>query len=318
MHVARVKIISGCMNKHLPLRKLVAMAAALWMGSLSCAMAQTLVVNWGGKYLPDGVTSATLDYGSHTVVDTPLTGTSVRRNWLYSPTVKLSPSPSQYIPAPGRSGTFYGALQNIDSRGGYTYSRARVDANGASDTLYLWGSDPGAGQTSKITGLIYFTAEDFLGAESGQTFSLATTNSFSLQGSMAGDSRRLRFAVLNAGVWYISNTSFGSGTSWTLNNAANDLWAVWDPTGGELQNILNNSALDFSVSGESLLNIQAVGFAYELTRGTNSPRLSIDHFQVELMAIPEGKTATLMLGAGAMLMAARQIAARRRSTATRH
>lgn len=270
----------------------------------SATLCSQTVVDWGGKSLPSEVTSANLRTASYQVADTSLTGTSVRRNWLYSSSTPLSPASNVYLPPVGKSSTFYGALQNIDSRGGYDYSRARISNNGVIDSLYLWGSEPGAGQSSKITGLIYFKKEDFLGETGDQPLSLASSSGFSMTGSMAGDTRRLRFAVLNDDVWYISNTSFGSGTSWSLGNAVEDNWAVWNPTGGELVDILNNSSLSFDVSGADFQNVQAVGFAYEISRGTNSPRMTVDSFTVNLTAIPEAGTVISFVLGGLPLLAA--------------
>lgn len=190
------------------------------------------------------------------------------RIYPYDFDTPISPTSSDYTGI-----LFYGVLQNESGKATpANFTRARITNNGANDELDVWGnSDADEGVSNIITGLIFFRPELAV----GETVEFLSGDSISLTASIpGGDPRRTRIAVLNDGVWYLSDSS--SHGSLEVEDAANELWAEWDPTAIPLP----EPPEAYGTAGADFQNIEAVGVWFASGREDSNGRFYLREFKV--------------------------------------
>lgn len=248
-------------------------AAALLL--ITNSLNATPVVSWGGNTVTNQV---------NLVLPTP-TDTGATRTWEYDFDTPLLQTSEAYSGLP-----IYGALQNISGQASpANFSVARIENSGTNDVIRIRGNNNLTGETNIISGLIFFKPE----LESGQTISFATGGSMTLAANTSGTSpRRVRMAVLNDGIWYLSATENQAG--FAIANTATELWGTWGPTGAPL----SSAPIVFNITGLTFTNIEAVGVWFNLGRpnvgGGEQGRLDISSFLVDATVIPEPSVAALL------------------------
>jgi hypothetical protein len=254
------------------------------------------VVHWGDS--PDYVTGS---------ANFAFSGSNTNGNvWRSGAPQNVSPFVGYSAPS-GRTGDIFAVFQQETTSATKTYAALMV-ANGLTvvdnDYIRMQGQN-----SSTISGLIYFTKTGFLNGFSSGALSLTSVEEIKLtisSVSSAADSAVLRPAVLNGTDWFLSSSfsiDFSAGTR-TFGDFSSSTWAAWDPT----QFPLPTAPGLYGTASETLTDIQAFGFYYNVQRGS-APRLNVSGFEVT--AVPEPKTVTLLL-AGVGLWAARYFKRRRR------
>jgi hypothetical protein len=263
--------------------------------------AATNVVDWGGDYVS-------------VAANFPAAGRAIATNagvvtWLYTNSLALSPSSGYTTPA-GKSGRFFGAIENVGSNGvAMTFNQARILEAGGNDTIAVNSRVYNGTLTNRVSGLIFFEKLDFLnGMSNASQLAFGTNSAMSLAFTETGDSL-FRMAVLNGSTWYLSSNALSSAGTLSISDAGAALWSVWDPTGAPLSAAPNS----FSVLGTNFLDIQALGFSFSSV-GVGSTRAGIvvSAFTASAMpftAIPEPST----LGLAALASGLGLVLGRRRS-----
>ena len=155
-------------------------------------------------------------------------------------------------------------------------------------------ANAGTGVFSGFQGLMFFKKEDFSNYSSSPISFNSSSNAsitISQQSAMSG-TRGTRFAVLNDGTWYLSNTvrtaGITSSTTITINDLSTETWAAWSPLG----TVLASTPSSYTVAGSTFTDIQAVGFYFDIGRTGNLS--SLDVTNITFNAIPEPTTWALL------------------------
>lgn len=99
------------------------------------------------------------------------------------------------------------------------------------------------------------------------------------------NSRAVRMAVLNDGVWYLSQELRTGMTRFEILNASAAMWGAWEELKGAES--LPAVPVIFATSGSELTNIQAVGFYFSaLASEANGARLEMDNFKASALVTP--------------------------------
>jgi hypothetical protein len=121
--------------------------------------------------------------------------------------------------------------------------------------------------------------------------------------------RRARIAVLNDGVWYLSQTNLTSSTgTLTISDASAAMWGVWSGVDGASP--LPVVPTTFTTPGSMFENIQGIGIYFTVTGNgdTAGARFELTNFSATSAAIPEPAIApALLLGIG-LLVSRRRVA----------
>lgn len=235
-----------------------------------------VIVDWGGDMV-----TANRDLS----LPTPVTNGEIR-TWPWSSgSAPLSPNHADYT---GQE--FFGALQ-LDTNTGEAanLTRNRIFNDAAGDYLQIWGT----GENSTTSGLVFFKPA----VPEGSTVRFDSTSSIVAQYSLLQYSnRRIRIAVLNDGVWYLSQASFTntSGTL-TISDASAAMWGVWSGVDGAAP--LPEIPTSFTTPGSMFENIQGIGIYFTVTgNGSNSGgRFELTNFSATAVVVPEPAVALLLL-----------------------
>jgi hypothetical protein len=210
---------------------------------------------------------------------------------------------SGYSTPTDRTGGIYGVFQQETTATTKTYSSLRLfNGTTGSDFINLVGQSP-----STLSGLIYFTKNEFLNGFNSGAFSLSSVEEIKL--TLAADSTGtavLRPAVLNGTDWYLSSSSSAdiSAGIRTFQDVGSSTWATWDPS----EFPLPPAPGSFGTSSDTLTDIQAFGFYFNVQR-EGQARLNVSGYEVT--AVPEPATVSLLLLSAAGLWAARLVKRRR-------
>lgn len=175
----------------------------------------------------------------------------------------------------------YGILQNksgTEEASDFVVARITDDING--DYLQIYGNNTAE---NTITGLIFFKPD----VPEGTTISFDEESSLKVEIKiLLYTLRTFRLAVLSDGVWYLSQTQVTGMTTFEIENAAAEIWGVWD--GLENAEYLPEIPAAFVVSGAELTNIQAVGFYFSASASdaANGARLGIPNFNAKALVTP--------------------------------
>ncbi len=205
---------------------------------------------------------------------------------------------------------FFGGAWMSSSNGSVAgFSSNRVRANYANTTT---GVTYKAQIEVSLTGHAGVTASGgmltaFSTASPTETFSISSTSTLSMEIS-TGSQTEVRFAILSGSQWYLSAASVlpisTTGGLLTLGagDLASSLWAVWDPVGGA-DGRLGSVPTEFTVAGNSLTDIQAVGYYTDFKASTSNQYAYIGKFSADFepTAVPE-PSVTMLFGLGAMLI----------------
>lgn len=260
----------------------------------------TTVVEWGGTGIVTGnpvlnLTSPT-DSGSTRVFD--------------QTTEELSPL-SGYNAQP-----FYGIIQNNGGGGSAVdFSLARVE-NATPDRVLIRGiSSTEVGPARSVAGLIYFKKEDFY-EDAAPSYRFDASSQLSINvssfnaGGGTGSLRVVRFAVLNEGQWYLSDSYVSQTGAFTLNNLLTQKWALYDANPA----LLPGSSFvegDYTALGSDFQNIEALGFYFlnsfsSSATATDTPFLGFNDFEATVEAIPEPSTIAFLTLVGMGFFAKRR------------
>lgn len=288
----------------LPLPALIP-ALVMTVGALtpSSAVASTLVMQWGGKYV-----------SSQTPFARDAETSAGALTFPFSLTEQLSPAGPK----------FYGgaSVVHLDGTGSPSFVSSRTGISpgtgGANDTLRFTvqiGTAPIA-----MYGAIVFKKEDFINGASSQTLTFDAESSVvinvtsSAAGSGSGQTRQGRVMVYaqNQGVWgwYISKEyKSGSGVPQTFTGLDVMDWSLYDPTLTPFEPAPGSSS--FNVKGSAFESIEAVGFFFQYSppsgnQSGNEMTYYVNGFQANLHAIPESGTTAMLVGGGILLAAGRR------------
>ncbi len=259
------------------------------------------LVHWGGKYITDDSAATNFTLG---------TATSLANGTIWKYNAAASKSPAVRYDSDASSATFYGALQMTYGSGSSGSQFARVVSDSAtSDYLFFKTATAAGGSASaSLAGLVFWNKADFLGGF-GEAASIPLTSLTEWTSGVrfVRGTAEARFAVLNDGKWYLSETRYtqttgasgADGTVFALNTINSSLWAEWSISGDTAP--LNSAPGSYTVEASTLDNVQAVGLYFTTTiNGTRAAEIHFEDFKVT--AIPEAGSITLaLLGAGAAL-----------------
>lgn len=194
----------------------------------------------------------------------------------------------------------YLAMRQSDGSGTApaTISTARSQVNG----MQITGAATTGGTTLDIL-LIVKKADFANGLSAASAIGFSSSDGFVMSvAQYNADSKSLRAVVKNGNTWYISqaanvNTT-ASAQKIVLTDAANALWAVWDPLTS-----IDAASLDFTstVAGSTFTDIQAVGFYEHMVKAASGPIFAVTKMDIGATAIPEPATVG-MLGLGCLVV----------------
>lgn len=263
-------------------------------GLIVCIFSFTLqaaeIVNWGNSS----------DYVSTNPVFN-FSGQTSGNFWRSGPPADVTPL-TDYIAPVGKTNDIFAVFQQETPNSTKTHVGLRMVENSVSDFMQIQGQNPGSGQTTTLSGLVYFTQAGFLNNFDTGTLSIATVESIKLTLTGEGDGSSgtggLRMAIQNNGTWYLSESTTGlSASTTTYENLGSMDWAAWDPNTFPI----DTQPSSFNVSGSTLTDIEAFGFYYNVSREGGAPRLHYQGFEV--IAIPEPGTLMLVgIALGSLLL----------------
>ncbi len=247
-------------------------AAGLLLGGWTAhpATAKT-IVDWGGDYVP----------GSRNLVLPTGVDNGGTRTFPYSATVPIIPN-VDYTAPPGKSGTFYGALEltHLDGTPRNFFS-LQITNSTTNDSIYLQGL---TNSPASVRGLFFFPKSGFLNGYSSRTLSLAQT-----QGRMNvmafGDSGTIRLAVRDGNSqWYVSQTVRTTTGFIEINSLSDETWGTWDPTGTPIAALPET----YTVAGSTINDVTAFGYSFSASRSGSTVSIRLRDFQIEY--IPQAAT----------------------------
>jgi hypothetical protein len=142
---------------------------------------------------------------------------------------------------------------------------------------------------------------DFANGLNSGSVGFAATDGFKFStGTYNANTKSMRAVVLNGSTWYVSQAAYtgNSGVDRViLSDAANALWAVWNPLTS-----IDASTLNFTttVAGSTLKDIQAAGIYGHFEKTITALSMNITKLEIGASAIPEPATIG-MLGLGALI-----------------
>ena len=249
----------------------------------------TIGVNWGGSSLVTETQSL--------ILGSPSDSGGIR---TYTDAgIPITPSAPVYT---GQK--FYGVLQNQTGSTPQNLAEAAIVNTVSKDSLTIRGAtyDSSNPIARSITGLIYVKKEDFLnGLSSAEKieFSAGSTLSLTIDAFVAGgtgSARMARMAVLNDGLWYLSQTYVSNTGVFSISDPTTEKWALWNPSGAPLA----TTPSVFTHLGSEFEGIQGIGFyfldSFAMASTTAQPVFRVDSFQASFASIPEPSTVSLLMG----------------------
>lgn len=273
-----------------------AMVSALAWTSQNGFAQSVLVVDWAGPNQKAVTSSQNLSMPSAQSADGGLTNI-----YAWSDTVSIEPS-SGYNPPPGKSIEFYGgSYLTSDTGSANTWQQARIfHWNDTFDRLEFDVSNVPDG--TEVGGAVFvgFLQNGFLKGTDNATVTFDETSSMSMAVRVVNDNpSTFRFAALDDGQWYLSETSVSSNTTLTIDSSEilSSNWGLWSPTGGS-DGRLGGVPGTFDVQASSFTNLQGFGWYADLPPG-DGERIFAGITGFHVMAVPEpGAVVLALLGAG--------------------
>lgn len=281
--------------------KVKALAVLLATACVLAPLPAAVVVNWSGDYVSTPTQSLALP--SPVLTDS----TNV---YAYSSTNTISPT-SGYVAPADRSGPFYGGAYLTRSAGSATFGGRSVSDGSPSDRIFFQRS--GSLDVS-FTGaaFIAFQTDSFLNVGLSDTVSfgldgLTPVGSLSMSVAQAAGATH-RFAVLNAGQWYLSSASL-SGVGTLAISSANILsstWGAWSPTSGA-NGRLGDVPVSFSTLGSAFTDIEGFGYYVGWSGGVAATINSgMDGFSANALVVPEPEALALVVPAWIVVLLLRR------------
>jgi len=246
--------------------RLTLIVIAIVVGSVG--RAETLV-HWGGDYV-----TGSRNFNLPTPVDN-----SGTRTYPYSSTTALSPT-TGYVPPTGRSGNFFGTLENISDDGTpENFGAARVSNDVLlGDSFYV---QQKSGVPGMVRGMFFFPKSGFLAGGAGPIGLDGVSGSLNI--NVLADSGSFRFAVQNGSQWYVSQSQRTAIGLFELADFAGESWGAWNPATTPIDLL----PATFTTGGATLTDIQAFGFTFTATRHS-SAQIGVREFRIEAVPEPTG------------------------------
>ncbi len=274
---------------------------------LISAASETTVVNWANS---TSYVSSNYDF-TPPASSTTVVGTA--RIYAYDPSILRPPESLVYTPPAGTTGYFNTGTW-IDETGdsARTFPQ-RIFNHGSGDRISFITGSLSSHEGISVFGAVFvsFLKDNFLNGADQKPILFGTDaednpiGSLSLEIASTGGFP-VRFAVLNDGQWYLSQSS--RTTSGTLAISSADIltstWASWSPTGGA-NGRLGDAPTTFETLGSEFLDIQGFGY-FAAFDGDVGQQISIDTrgFTATAIAIPEPHTYAAALGLVILLITA--------------
>lgn len=278
------------------------------LAATTSIFAQTTSVNWGGDYVSANQTFGEGTFGTYrfnddNAADSTVPIANTRQRVLFGLTNSTSGyfAPSSGYTAPvGRTSNFYmgTALEFIGTP--TDPAVFRVSDQGTADTIRLRGQD---NPVSRFA-FLGFAKADFLNGTNTDARMLDATTSMTVNfGSdfANASAATFRFGVLNAGQWYLSNTSFSNTGTTTLNSSGTETWGLFNPLGTGAGSSLVGTGIKVapsSFSAQSLNDVQ--GFGLWASGGFD---LDLAGFSATTSAIPEPSAFAALAGFAGLALA---------------
>ncbi len=270
--------------------------------------AATISVDWGGDYVTANQGFSQGSFGVYRFNDdnaadpTVPAGSNMRQRILFgltnSTTGYYTPG-SGYTAPSGKTGNFYLGENTLYANQFQDPSVFRVTDHAGADGIRLRTQD----QTTTSYALLGFAKADFLNGTSSQTLSLDSTTSISITlGSDVGQSgtSAARYAVLNAGQWYLSNTTFSIAAGLnTLSSSGTETWGTIDPLGTDGVSALAGTGLNVapgSFSSQTFNDVQGFGLWIGHTGNSTDQPLDFEVTGFSATTVPEPATWAMLLG----------------------
>jgi len=271
------------MNTKQLMTRSVAFATALLLGAPLFAQPQT-IIHWGGDHVSG---SSNLNLLNAATADTGAT-----RVW--APSI-VTPTTNYSAPA-GRIGPFSGTFQNTAAAAS-AFNALSVLNSGTADLINFRAG--GSGDTN-VKGLVYFVKSDFLNMSTSSIGLTGMTGTLNVN-AQPSTTAEYRFAVLDSGNWYLSQTSTAVTGDFEISNFGTTNWGAWSVPSGPTPSPFAALPGSFTTAGEDLTNVQAVGFYFDSSRTGGQAQGSFASFQI--IAIPEpGTLALLGIALGSLLL----------------
>jgi hypothetical protein len=287
--------------------------ASLFLSATSILHSQIISVDWGGNYVSasQGLGQGTFNtyrFNDNNAADSTVPVTDTRQRVLFGLTNSTSGyfAPGSGYTAPsGKTSNFYMGTALQFTGGAADPNVFRVSDQGIADTIRLRGQDD---PVSRFV-FVGFAKADFLNGTATGAQSLDATTSMTVNfGTDFGNASAatFRFGVLNAGQWYLSNTSFDNSGTTTLNSSGTATWGLFNPLGTDGSSSLAGTGIKVAPSSfgaQSLNDVQGFGL-------WGSGGFDLDLAGFSATTIPEPSTYALLgLGLGALFFLRRRRAA---------
>lgn len=283
--------------------------------------AQIISVDWGGDYVSSNQGFGQGAFNTYRFNDTNANDSTIpvgdqRQRVLLGQTNTTSgyfrPTSGYTAPSGKTSNFFMGTALQYTSGSAADPNVFRVGEHGTADTIRL---RPQGGLVSAYAFLGFAQADFLNGTDVGPrgldaTTSIAVTfgSDFANTGGAAG-TPTFRYGVLNAGQWYLSNTSFTNtaSTTFTLSSSGTETWGSFDPLGTGAGSSLAGTGIKVapsSFSSQSFNDVQ--GFGVWASGGFD---LDLAGFSASTVAVPEPSSLALIgLSLGAFAFFRRRVA----------
>lgn len=263
-------------------------AALLAAGAISATAADVVVADWSGDYV-----SANQNFGrAQTSLATDYAlGVGATKQIVWSESALLKPTASYAAPV-GKMANFYGGMFSSASGTGLGFQTftANVANSSAADRLnYRSQLNASTGLTGRDGAFgIAFLKADFLNGAAANPVTLGAGSSLSMNITGISSPMVARFMVKNGSQWYVSNTSYTTTGTKTLNSASavtleNETWATFDPATSLAFNNVTFSTVAFT-------DITAVGcyaqYALAMTTDIAAKDFSVSSFTANLVNTP--------------------------------
>lgn len=285
---------------------------ALVLTSALSLHAQTTSVDWGGNYVSSNQQFGEGSFGTYRFNDSnsddaTVPNGSTRQRVLFGLTNSTAgyfrPNSGYTAPA-GKTSNFFIGHNTVFSGGPADPNVFRITdhADTGADGIRLLTQGVFNGSTNSVA-LLGFAKADFLNGTSDQTRALDATTSISIAlGSDAIQLGTARYAVLDAGQWYLSNTTFSiDGGTHTLSSSGTEQWGAFNPLGTGGGSSLVGTGLGVAPSSFSAISLNDVqGFGLWVTNSGNAIDFEVTGFTATTVAaIPEPSSLALVgLGLG--------------------
>ncbi len=245
----------------------------IWRGVVEPVLTKRTLLDFGGtsyvtsqKNLATSTLSTAQEYGDNSANDD-----AVHRRVLDDATAINPTIGSTYT---GTNARFYGAWELWNLNASTTGTRNYVlndDTNG--DGIQI-GSDNGSNK--RTYAFVYWKKADFL--DEGATRTIRLTGDATLSATLGNGSNHytFRFAVKNAGQWYLSQTNLATAGTLSITNWTNERWATYSPgtTVGSLRANGSAASSALTYAAVELKNVEAVGvYAESLDASSSGDRI---------------------------------------------